>query len=125
MLLTQVFVIDIAAGSGVNELIARQANQEDNGTGRLREGRFKSHTLPNAAAVLACMTYVDLSPIRALEGNERMTLPDGCVFDGKDYVTLVDDTGRMLCDDKRGVIQPVIASILARLKKSSHITVRI
>ncbi|QDO82861.1 transposase [Shewanella psychropiezotolerans] len=131
----------------LNEPIARKANDEDNCTGHFWEGRFKSQALLDEAAVLACMAYVELNPIRAkvaqtpensdytslqlrvkaalkgkqpikllpFIGNEHEHQTKGINFDLKDYLELVDETGRILRDDKRGAISVNAARILTRL----------
>ncbi|MFT6133441.1 MAG: hypothetical protein ACJAW2_002180 [Shewanella sp.] len=112
------------------------ANKEDKCTGRFWEGRFKSQALLDEAAVLSCMAYVDLNPIRAkmavtpetsdytsiqrritsaikgeqptallaFVGNERQDMPNGLMFSVKDYIVLVEDTGRIIREDKHGAI---------------------
>ena len=161
---------------GVNETIARMANEEENCKGRFWEGRFKSQALLDETALLSCMAYVDLNPVRAAMENDIIdsnftsiqqrlydhvkhkksktkdeinlveniqnqkrvkheldlnTLPEArlMVFDGSshtdihtalpftqaDYFELVDSTGRIIREDKRGFIPNQIPPILTRL----------
>ncbi|MFT4520113.1 MAG: REP element-mobilizing transposase RayT [Halioglobus sp.] len=149
----------------LNEPIARQANQEDGCTGHFWEARFKSQPLLTQEALLTCMAYVDLNPIRAGMANSpeesdftsiqervkpttnpvlsravadthglqpsqtpiqlqqllhfeeatRFEPQTGIPFAFKDYLALVDTTGRIVRADKRGVIPPNLAPILTRL----------
>ena len=161
---------------GVNETIARMANEEEGTKGRFWEGRFKSQALLDESAVLSCMAYVDLNPIRAdmeddlfdsdftsiqqrlfdtvkhkpiktqeekalakrvnnqREVKQRLNLdklPEAPLmpFDGsahtsvnvalpftkQDYFELVDTTGRVIREDKRGFIHQEVPAILWRI----------
>ena len=49
----------------LNESIAREANLEDQCTGRFWEGRFKPQALQDERVLVARMAYVDPNPVRA------------------------------------------------------------
>jgi len=145
----------------LNEAIARMANEEDNCTGRFWEGRFKSQALLDEAALIACMAYVDLNPIRAgmadtpeeseytsiqqriaavrstdqsstavqaesedlseviprLMGfSGRLDDDHGLPCELKDYLELVDWSGRAIHPHKRGKIADQQPKILQRLQ---------
>ena len=138
----------------LNEHVARLANAEDECTGRFWEGRFKSQALLDDQAILSCMAYVDLNPIRAkiaktpetsqhtsiqirarkaattktpnhryhqpksllpFVGSERKNMPKGLQWYAKDYLQLVDWTGRQIKAGKRGAIHQNAPEILDRL----------
>ena len=138
----------------LNESIARLANKEDKCTGHFWESRFKSQALLDESALLACMAYVDLNPIRAgishtpetsdftsiqeriqayqqgqatadtlcpfnneVELDETAnSTPDGVIpCSRQDYFELVDQTGRVVKQDKAGAIPEDLAPILERI----------
>ena len=126
----------------LNEPIARRANREDGCTGRFWEGRFACQALLDEAAVLGCMVYVDLNPVRAgvvatpeggLHTSVRRRVRTGEPSGGRlrpvaasidsqrvrlstgQYLELVEWTGRRLHPAKRGAIAPGAPPILARL----------
>lgn len=125
----------------LNEPLARYSNQEDECTGRFWEGRYKCQALLDEGALLKCMAYVDLNPIRSaiaktpetsahtsikarIDGNDRHlaffagTGPPGAMaipMKQQDYLTLVDWSGRHLQRGKRGCISGHLPPILERL----------
>jgi hypothetical protein len=148
----------------LNQPIARQVNLEDNCTGKFWESRFTSQALKSEEALLSCMAYVDLNPVRAgmaaspetsdytsikerihpvfkigqaigdqqesadlldfraplkplmrFEGGVVDEPQPGILFDYQGYLELVDWSGRIVRDDKRGFIDKGLPPILARL----------
>jgi REP element-mobilizing transposase RayT len=137
----------------MNEYIARRANREDECKGRFWEGRFTSQALLDKSALLSCMTYVDLNPIRAELSDELITsdftsiqqrllqvrrkidrkcprlMPfrekqredqrfQAIPYNLKDYIDLVDWTGRHVHPKKRGLIPSNKPKMLSALKLS-------
>ncbi|WP_133011864.1 transposase [Marinomonas flavescens] len=135
----------------LNEPIARRANLEDECTGHFWEGRFKSQALLDEAALMACMAYVDLNPVRSgisdtpegsdftsikkrvaatkgkyqakalypFVGNPQKDMPSGLPFKLVDYLELIDMTGRIVKEGKKGSINASLLPILQRLNISS------
>ncbi|MBU1833050.1 MAG: transposase [Gammaproteobacteria bacterium] len=148
----------------LNEPIARMANQEDGCTGHFWEARYRSQALLTEEALLTCMAYVDLNPVRAemaaspeesdhtsikerispslnlaeaitnliqshqlnhftvahkpllpFDGNVTDKEQHGIFFRLKDYLELVDHTGRLVRSNKRGAIALHLPPILERL----------
>lgn len=128
----------------LNEPIARRANREDGCTGHFWEARFRCQALLDDAAVLACMAYVDLNPIRVglavdLPGSPHTSvqrrLADSKPVDATtplqpvagaaappempatlaEYLDLADWTGRAARAGKRGLIPAGTPPVLRTL----------
>lgn len=132
----------------INEPIARMANREDACTGSFWEGRFKSQALLDERALLACMAYVDLNPIRAAMATtpeeseytsvkERIEYPDdrslapfasqsdgALPFELNEYLELVDWGGREVRRNKPGYIPASAPPIMMRLNMTSSPVLR-
>ena len=132
----------------LNESVARAANVEDGCKGHFWEGRFRCRALLDDAAVLSAMTYVDLNPVRAKivtapEKAEHVSFRKRSVraitrhdsaetlapiagpgsvlgVSEREYLTLVDETGRRLHAGKSGVIDRALPSIVRRLGLSEN-----
>src|SRR5688572_24327545 len=123
----------------LNEPIARRANREDCCTGRFWEGRYRCQALLDEAAVVSCMVYVDLNPIRAgiaedlpssvntsIARRLKANIPPGALLrpiagpeigrglsiDALQYIELVEWTGRRHAAGKRGRISGSALQIL-------------
>jgi len=130
----------------LNENIAKRANREDDVTGRFWEGRFSCQRVFDTAGILACAAYVDLNPVRAKvaktpEASEFTSIEQrikqhfypkhpnlGSIplvaieeitegsFTLEEYLNLVDETGRLIANGKRGALSKELLPILERLK---------
>nr|WP_306475093.1 transposase [Marinicella litoralis] len=118
----------------INEYIARMANEEDKCTGHFWESRFKSQALLDERALITCMAYVDLNPIRAaiaknLKDSNFTSIKErienqntwlsgfgkgdnDLPFFLTSYISLVDDTGRCIRQDKHGFISEKTAKAI-------------
>jgi putative transposase len=119
----------------LNQDIAFKANAEDGCKGHFFESRFKSQALLDERALLTCMAYVDLNPIRAAmayspEDSDYTSIQErinhkktdlltfgnnGIDYTLSDYLQLVDGTGRAIIEGKRGNIPKELPDILRRL----------
>ena len=118
----------------INEYVARMANVEDKCTGHFWESRFKSQALLDERALLTCMAYVDLNPIRAaiakdIKDSDFTSIKEriekestwlsgfgkgdnDLPFYLSSYISLVDESGRCIRENKLGFISEKTAKAI-------------
>jgi REP element-mobilizing transposase RayT len=125
----------------LNEPLARFANSEDDCKGRFWEGRFRCQALLDETALIRCMAYVDLNPIRAevattpersrhtsiaarIGRHDKHLTPfvddvrdnaQAVPIPRRDYLQLIDWTGRQLQSGNKGRIPDSTPPILGRI----------
>ncbi|MCO7223529.1 transposase [Pleionea sp. CnH1-48] len=136
--------------SRLNEPLAKLSNQEDDCNGKFWQSRYTSQALLDEGAVLSCMAYVDLNPVRAkitqkLEEshhtsikqrlnditddkslNETLLPVSGSVkqitqnISNRDYINLVEWAGKAIVHPNKASIPKEAQSVLERLNLQSN-----
>jgi REP element-mobilizing transposase RayT len=134
----------------INEPLARRANREDDCTGRFWEGRFKLQALLDDTALLKCMVYVDLNPVRSglvrvaedarhtslrarIDGRDahlvafsdkRSSNSERIAIEQREYMNLVRWSAGRVRSRRRSRAPPGCADVLARMHLSHEQWVR-
>ena len=92
----------------IRAAITKTPEKSDYTSIKKRIVKAKSVSLPNHP-------NQQIKPLMPFAGNPRKNMPHGLPFRLTDYIELVDWTGRIMRDDKRGYIKNDLSPILERL----------